>query len=116
MWDTQTEPPMKRSFDEPFGYAERAFVDPDLTLTCPENVTRDCALDALSHALEAIWNRHSNPVSDQLAISAAKRIIAALPRCLEAPTDYGFREQLSLAALEAGLAFSQTRTARCHTP
>ena len=114
VWDTQAEPPLKRSFDESFGYAERAFVDPELTLTCPEEVTRDCALDALSHALEAIWNRHANPVSDQLAISAAKRIITALPRCLEAPGDYGFREQLSLAALEAGLAFSQTRTALAH--
>ena len=29
VWDLQTEPPVKRSFDEPWGYAQRAFVDPD---------------------------------------------------------------------------------------
>jgi phosphonate metabolism-associated iron-containing alcohol dehydrogenase len=114
VWDTQHTPPVKRSLDEPCGYAERAFVDPALTLSCPAEVTRDCALDALSHALESIWNRHANPVSDRLAVSAARRILAALPGCLRSPADITLRSELAFAALEAGLAFSQTRTALAH--
>jgi alcohol dehydrogenase len=114
VWDTDAHPPVKRSLDEPFGYAERAFVDPVLALSCPAAVTRDTALDALAHALEAIWNHHANPVSDRLAVSAAKRVLTHLPACLQRPDDLSLRSELSLAALEAGLAFSQTRTALAH--
>ena len=114
VWDTGAEPPVKRSFDEPFGWAERAYVDPALTLSCPLAVTRDTALDALSHALEAVWNRHANPVSDALALTAARRVLRALPAALQSPDDLALRTELALAALEAGLAFSQTRTALAH--
>ncbi len=114
VWDTDAQPPVKRSFDEPFGWAERAFVDPALTLSCPLAVTRDTALDALSHALESVWNRHANPFSDALALGAARRVLRALPAALRDPTDLGLRTELALAALEAGYAFSQTRTALAH--
>lgn len=114
VWDTGAEPPVKRSFDEPFGWAERAYVDPVLTLSCPLAVTRDTALDALSHALESVWNRHANPVSDALALTAARRVLRTLPAALQSPDDLGLRTELAQAALEAGLAFSQTRTALAH--
>ena len=114
VWDTEAQPSLKRSFDEPFGWAERAYVDPLLTLSCPPAVTRDTALDALSHALESVWNRHANPLSDALALSAARRVLRALPAALQAPDDLSLRTELALAALEAGMAFSQTRTALAH--
>jgi phosphonate metabolism-associated iron-containing alcohol dehydrogenase len=114
LWDTDAEVALERSFDEPFGFADRAFVDPALSLSCPREVTRDTALDALAHALESIWNHHANPVSDALAVSAARRIIATLPLVLAQPRGLEHRHELSLAALEAGLAFAQTRTALAH--
>lgn len=114
VWDTDTVPAQKRSFDEAFGYASRAFVDPLLTHSCPPSVTRDTGLDALSHALEAIWNRHANPFSDDLALAAARRVIAFLPIALRYPRHADARRELSLASLQAGLAFSQTRTALAH--
>jgi alcohol dehydrogenase class IV len=77
-------------------------------------VTRDTALDALSHALESVWNRHANPFSDALALGAARRVLRALPAALRDPMDLGLRTELALAALEAGYAFSQTRTALAH--
>ena len=114
VWDTDSTPAQKRSFDEPFGFAEKAFVDPLLALSCPTQVTRDTGLDALSHALEAIWNRHSNPSSDVLAVSAAQKVLKWLPVALGDPGDVAAREALSLASLQAGMAFSQTRTALAH--
>ncbi len=114
VWDTDDTVPGKRSLDEPFGFAQRAFVDPQLTLSCPVAVTRDSAIDALAHALEAVWNRHANPVSDALAVTAARSILQNLPASLQAPQDLGLRSAISLAALQAGLAFSQTRTALAH--
>lgn len=114
VWDTDQSPPVKRSFDEPFGYADLAWVDPRLSLSCPLHVARDCALDALSHALEAMWNHHANEVSNSLALRAAKRVLIQLPLALAQPEELSARVELSLAALEAGLAFSQTRTALAH--
>lgn len=114
VWDTDVQPAQKRSFDEPFGFAQKAFIDPLLTYSCPASVTRDTALDALSHALEAIWNRHANPISDVLAVSAARNVLQWLPTALRQPGDAQARQALSLAALEAGFAFSQTRTALAH--
>jgi phosphonate metabolism-associated iron-containing alcohol dehydrogenase len=114
VWDTEAEPACKRSLDETWGYAERAFIDPALTLSCPSEVTRDTALDTLAHALEAMWNRHANPASSRLAVAAARGVIGHLPALLDRPSDIALRTQLSLAALQAGMAFSQTRTALAH--
>lgn len=114
VWDTEAEPAVKRSLDEPWAYAERAFIDPALTLSCPPGLTRDTALDTLAHALEALWNRHANPISSRLAVAAARGVVTHLPALLERPRDLALRTQLSLAALQAGMAFSQTRTALAH--
>jgi phosphonate metabolism-associated iron-containing alcohol dehydrogenase len=114
VWDTDVDPAQKRSFDEAFGFADCAFVDPALTHSCPAAVTRDTGLDALSHALEAIWNRHANPFSDVLAVSAARKVLTWLPVALREPANVEARSALSLASLEAGFAFSQTRTALAH--
>jgi phosphonate metabolism-associated iron-containing alcohol dehydrogenase len=105
---------VKRSLESPIGFPKLAIVDPQSTLSCPDAVTRDSGLDALAHALEAIWNRHASPVTDALAVSAAQRIIVTLPALLDAPDSIAHRQSMSEAALMAGLAFSQTRTALAH--
>lgn len=96
-------------------WPEAAIVDPVLTATAPHAITLQSGLDALSHALEAIWNVNANPVSDTLAVSAARRMQRTLPRLVERLDDAGLREEAALAALEAGLAFSNTRTALAHS-
>ena len=114
VWDTDALPGRKLSLDEPWGHAERAFIDPRLAMSCPAGVTRDTALDSLAHALESIWNRHANPLSRSLAIAAARSVIAYLPSLLGRLDDLTLRCRISQAALEAGMAFSQTRTALAH--
>lgn len=96
-------------------WPEAAIVDPALTASAPRAVTLQSGLDALSHALEAIWNVNANPVSDALAVAAARRMQRTLPRLVERLTDAALREDAALAALEAGLAFSNTRTALAHS-
>ena len=115
LWDRGSEVPKKHSLHVEETWPEAALVDPSLTLSAPMAVTRNSALDALSHSLEAIWNVNSNPVSDTLAVEAARTVIATLPRLLAAPSDAGLRTAVSRASLMAGLAFSNTRTALAHS-
>ena len=70
----------------------------------------------LSHALEAIWNVNANPVSDTFAVAAAREVIATLPALARNPrSDLALRARMALAALQAGLAFSNTKTALAHS-
>ena len=105
----------KHSLHLPETWPEAAIVDPELMLTLPREVTVQSALDALSHALESIWNVNANPVSDTHATAAAREVMDTLPALLASPRDIGLRLRMSIAALKAGLAFSNTKTALAHS-
>jgi phosphonate metabolism-associated iron-containing alcohol dehydrogenase len=96
-------------------WPEAAVVDPDLMLTLPPAVTIQSGLDALSHALESIWNVNANPISDGYAVAAAREVLATLPALVKRPSDRTLRGRMALAALRAGLAFSNTKTALAHS-
>lgn len=113
IWDDQTAG--KHSISHPALYPEAALVDPSLTLSVPHEATVASALDALSHAMEAIWNRASNPVADALAMRAIAIIPTALPRVLGVPNELEARSAMASAALMAGMAISSTRTALAHS-
>ena len=105
----------KRSLSHPALYPEAALLDPRLTHSVPRETTVATAFDALSHAMESIWNRASNPVSDALAARAIGLIPGHLRRVLASPDDPEARAGLLEAALLAGLASSGTRTALAHS-
>jgi phosphonate metabolism-associated iron-containing alcohol dehydrogenase len=114
LWDTEVPEPVKLSWSPADGFSEYAFVDPALTLSCPVRQTRDCALDTLAHALESLWNRNCTPVSEALALEAARLVIHTLPALLEQPQSMEARSAMARASLLAGLAMSQTQTALAH--
>jgi alcohol dehydrogenase class IV len=66
------------------GYEPRvALLDGALLETLPARPLREAALDALSHALEALWARGASAFTDALALRAAHHIYATLPRALD---------------------------------
>ncbi|MEY3612605.1 MAG: Aldehyde-alcohol dehydrogenase [Pseudomonadota bacterium] len=114
LWDLDAQPAVKRSWSCAQGFADQAWIDPNLTLTCPEGLTRDTALDTLAHALESIWNHRANAITRPLAVRSARMVLQTLPALLSHPQDQELREQMSQASLLAGLAMSQTQTALAH--
>jgi len=105
----------KYSISHPALYPQVALVDPELTLTVPEDTTVATGLDALSHAMEAVWNRNANLVSDVLSSHAISVITSTLRQTLLSPSDVSLREAMHYASMVAGLAFSNTRTAIAHS-
>lgn len=96
-------------------YPETAVVDPQLMLGKPRDLTVSTGLDALSHALESLWNVNANPVSANHAVFAATEILATLPALKDDLGNPALRERMARAALFAGLAFSNTKTAIAHS-
>lgn len=96
-------------------YPEYAIVDPDLMIGKPRDLTIQTGLDALSHALESLWNRSANPVSMNHAVSAARGVLSTLPLLVDDLRNGELRERMALAATLAGFAFSNTKTAIAHS-
>jgi alcohol dehydrogenase len=113
VWDAANG--QKYSLADPALYPRVAVVDPELTLAAPRGLTLATGLDALSHALESLWNVSANPVSAMFAVEAAKEIMEILPRLLDDLSSLELRTRQARAALFAGLAFSNTRTAIAHS-
>src|SRR6185312_10073757 len=90
-------------------------IDPKLMLGKPRLLTISTGLDALSHALESIWNVNVNPVSANHAVFAARSIMEVLPKLAKDLGNLELRSQMAMGALFAGLAFSNTKTAIAHS-
>lgn len=91
-----------------------AIVDPEFTRTAPASVTAATGVDALCHAIEAYTSRKAQPMAQTFALSAAKRILSYLERCVLAPDDIEARTQMSIAATEAGIAFNNSSVTIIH--
>jgi len=99
---------------DPAYYPRVAIVDPALTLTVPPGVTAATGMDALSHAVEALWSIHHSPASDALALQAVPLILQNIEKAFACPDDLPARCALSEGSLLAALAFSQAKTAAAH--
>jgi alcohol dehydrogenase class IV len=85
------------------GYEPRvALLDGELLRSLPRAPMIAAALDALSHALEALWAHRATRFSDALAIPAAASIRTALPRALAGDVDA--MQELIEASAMANLA------------
>ncbi len=93
---------------------ELAIVDPAFTMTAPKGITASTGIDALTHAIEAYTSKRAQPLSDTFALSACRRIFADLERVWDQGDDEEGRTQMALAALEAGLAFSNASVTLVH--
>lgn len=91
-----------------------AIIDPQFTMTAPPAITAATGLDALTHAIEAYTSRKSQPLTETFAISAVKRIFTYLPEAFHNGSNVTAREQMSIAALEAGIAFNNSSVTLVH--
>jgi alcohol dehydrogenase class IV len=83
------------------GYEPRvALLDGEVLRTLPRRPMIAAALDALSHALEALWVRRASSFTDPLALAAARTIRHTLPTVLGVSQSEG-RDQRLQRLIEA---------------
>ncbi len=98
----------------PYCNADIAMLDPELTVKLPPKITAFTAMDAMTHAIEALTNISPNPISDALGLHAIKLISRYLPEVMKNPGDVDARGYLLIASTMAGMSFINAFTGGVH--
>jgi alcohol dehydrogenase class IV len=91
-----------------------AVVDYELTFSMPKPLTAHVGVDALTHGIEAYVSRKANPLTDPIALSAIEKIYSNLRAAWADPGNAKAREAMSIAALQGGLAFTNSSVCLVH--
>jgi alcohol dehydrogenase class IV len=91
-----------------------AIVDYESTMSMPKPLTAHVGVDALTHGIEAYVSRKANALTDPVALSCITKIQANLRKAWSDPGDTQAREAMSLAALQGGLAFTNSSVCLVH--
>ncbi|MGN8632732.1 iron-containing alcohol dehydrogenase [Blautia sp. HCP3S3_G3] len=111
---TDTEKDVKMLLKGKVLMPDLAVIDPQFTMTAPPKITAATGLDALCHAVEAYTSRKAQTLSDTFALSAVKRIFRYLAPAFHDGRNEEARIQMSVAALEAGIAFNNASVTLIH--
>lgn len=91
-----------------------ALVDPELTVTCPPQVTAAAGMDALCQLIESHASAAANPMTDPLALEGIARAGRCLLRAYRNGADRDAREGMSLAALLSGITLANAGLGAVH--
>ncbi|RAS80966.1 iron-containing alcohol dehydrogenase [Priestia endophytica] len=111
---TNTKEDIKMMIKHPAFLPKVAIVDPVLTLSTPSSVTAATGIDALCHAMEAYLSKRSQPLTDNLALSAIEDILTYIKRAYDNGEDMEAREKMATASMKAGLAFTNASVTLVH--
>lgn len=91
-----------------------AILDPRFTMTLPKGLTVTTAMDAMTHAIEAMTSTMSNPICDGMALQAIRMINKNLPLVVANGKNEKARLNMQIAATMAGWAFSVAQVGLAH--
>ena len=94
--------------------ADYAILDPALVVKLPPGITRNTAVDAITHAVEARSSQWRNYYSDIFAEKAMELITHNLPIVMKDPENIKAREEVHIGASMAGIAFSNSQVGLAH--
>src|SRR5574337_379289 len=98
---------------------ETVVYDVDLTLDLPAGLTLASTINAMAHAVEALYAPDANPVTDGMALQAITAIVGALPAVMADPADLDARSELLRSAWLAGTCLAYAAMGLhhklCHT-
>lgn len=93
--------------------------DPELSLTLPADISASSGMNAMAHAVEALYAQDKNPIISMMAVEAIKSLSQALPKIVKDPQDIEARKQATYGAWLAGICLGSVGMAihhkLCHT-
>jgi alcohol dehydrogenase class IV len=94
----QTENGLKTTQRSPKVLPEVVIYDVDLTLSLPAAGSATSALNAMAHAVEALYAPDTNPIISLMAEKGIRAIVSALPRVIRKTDDPDARYELLMGA------------------
>jgi len=115
----ETKDGVKVTQSSPRVLPEVVIYDVDLTMTLPASLSGTSGMNAIAHAVEALYARESNPVIDLMATEAIGALVSALPVIAEKPHDRDARSKALYGAWLCGICLGSVGMALhhklCHT-
>ncbi|KKY15219.1 putative maleylacetate [Diplodia seriata] len=88
--------------------------DVDLTVTMPPGLSATSGVNAIAHAVEALYARNTNPIVTLLALEGVRSLAAALPTIVANPSDLPARSAALYGAWLCGTALGSVGMALHH--
>ena len=115
----QTSGGIKTTQSSPKILPETVIYDVDLTMTMPAGLSATSGINAIAHAVEALYARDRNPVTSLMAQEAIGTLARALPKICAQPSDKAARTDALYGAWLSGICLGAVGMALhhklCHT-
>jgi maleylacetate reductase len=114
-----TENGLKRTGRDDRVLPKSVIYDPTLLISLPSGITGPSGLNAMAHAMEAMYARNANPITILLAQEALKAMAASLRAAVERPDDLEARRASLYASWLCGVVLNASEMGihhkLCHT-
>jgi alcohol dehydrogenase len=105
---------VKMACGDPKAAFRLAILDPELTVSQPNQVTAASGFDAIAHAVETTTTTRRTAMSDCFAREAWRLLETNFESVLDRPNDINARAAMQLGAFYAGLAIEQSMLGAAH--
>ncbi|WYY09484.1 iron-containing alcohol dehydrogenase [Gordonia hydrophobica] len=89
-------------------------IDPTLLTTAPSEVTAQAGMDTLTHCVEAYVSLAHGRLTDSLVLESLTGVWGNLERLVDDPADRLAGEEMAMASLRAGMAFTNAILGAAH--
>jgi len=110
----QTDNGLKTTQRSPRILPEVVIYDVDLTLTLPPALSATSGMNALAHAVEALYARDANPVVSLMAAEGIRALASSLPQVVAHPEDVAARSAAQYGAWLCGTCLGAVGMALHH--
>ncbi len=108
------DPSFKKSLRSEMMVPRIVLVDPELTTTCPRDVTAHSGMDAITQCFESYISRKAKPIVHTLAAEGFRLGIQSLAEACDDGTSRPAREAMAHAALLSGMALANSGLGVAH--
>ena len=110
----QTAAGTKTTVNDPKVLPEVVLYDVDLTLTLPASLSGTSGINAIAHAVEALYARDRNPIISLMALEGIGALVRALPQIAKAPATVAGRSEALYGAWLCGTCLGAVGMALHH--
>jgi len=115
----ETADGVKKTRSDPKILPGTVIYDVDLTMTLPASMSATSGVNAIAHAVEALYAQNTNPIISLLALEGTKALASALPQIVATPSDVEARTKALYGAWLCGLCLGSVGMSLhhklCHT-